>query len=186
MRRPPEGRRCRRGTVRSRRRAAIRPGRWPRRRQSDRSQISIHCRCTLTSESVGVSDEDQAGRRAPRRSPVVHVDPHDHHALEPWKSGRLHRPPGGRFAARVKIVSASSSGWPRRHFLTSRGRPMSVSDPSPKFGAHQQGVLVQPAHVVLACRQENPSATNWRVAMSNSRTTIASEPPRDRQITARV
>src|SRR5262249_18789162 len=80
--------------------------------------------------------------------------------------------------------SASDSGWPRRHRFTSRGYPESVSDPSPKsVPTSTVSSSSQPIRV-LASPTVNPSATNSRVLMSNSRTSTASDPPRDSPISA--
>lgn len=62
---------------------------------------------------------------------------------------------------------------------------MSVSDPSPKSVLTSRVSWSSQPTLCLPAGSENPSATNWQVAMSNSRTAIASKPPRDRQISAR-
>ena len=82
-------------------------------------------------------------------------------------------------------VSASSSGVPRRQRLTSRGYPDSVSEPSPKSVPISTVFSSSQLIWVLASGTSKPSATNSPVRMSNSRTTAASEPPRDRLISAR-
>ena len=83
-------------------------------------------------------------------------------------------------------VSASSSGAPRRQRFTSRGYPESVSDPSPKSVPSSTVFSSSQLIWVLASGSSKPPGTNSRVRMSNSRTIAASEPPRERLISATV
>jgi len=85
----------------------------------------------------------------------------------------------------VKTVSASSRGVPRRHLLTTSGNPAADVDPSPKSVPTSTVFSSSQLMSLLASARLNPSATNSRVTMSNSRTTAASEPPSDRLISAR-
>jgi hypothetical protein len=86
--------------------------------------------------------------------------------------------------AALNTVSAASRGCPRRHRLTSRGYPDSVSEPSPKSVPSSTVFSSSQLIRVFASGNSNPSATNSRVRMSNSRTIAASDPPCDRLINA--
>src|SRR6185312_12314875 len=86
----------------------------------------------------------------------------------------------------VNTVSASSRGVPRRHLLTTSGKPAADIDPSPKSVPTSTVFSASQLTSDLAAGRLKPSATNFLAAMSNSRTTAASEPPGDREISARV
>jgi hypothetical protein len=64
--------------------------------------------------------------------------------------------------------------------LITNGNPAADIDPSPKSVPTSTVFSSSQLTSFLAAGRLNPPATNSLVAMSNSRTTIASEPPRDR------
>ena len=86
----------------------------------------------------------------------------------------------------VNSVSASASGWSRRHRFTIRGYPDSVSEPGPKSVPTSTVSWSSQEIRDLASASSKPSATKDVVRMSNSRKMLASEPPRDSEIKASV
>ncbi|SHU21297.1 Uncharacterised protein [Mycobacteroides abscessus subsp. abscessus] len=88
-------------------------------------------------------------------------------------------------ASPLNTSSASSRDWPRFQRLTRRGYPESVRLPGPKSVPTYTVSASTQLIWVLASGSSNPPATNCLVSRSNSRTTTASEPPRDRLTSAR-
>ena len=74
---------------------------------------------------------------------------------------------------------AAVSGVPRCQRLTMRGYPEVVSEPGPKSVATKIASRPCQAIVLFASGRVKPSATNCFLVTSNSRTTLASAPPRD-------
>src|SRR5699024_4752542 len=123
------------------------------------------------------------------------------HSSEGWKSGarparnrpavRSREPPTATSSPRPpQTTVAAAAAVPRRDRRTRRADPESVpSDPPGSSGAESRRVSAstqEAEHFASASRTPpSDSGTNSRVVRSNSRSSTASAPPRDRRIRAR-
>lgn len=90
---------------------------------------------------------------------------------------------GARCQDHALTSTADASGVPRRHSRTVRGYPESVSEPSPKsVPTKRTSRLCHETDDLASGSTKPPSSAGMNLSetRSNSRTTVASAPPRDR------